>query len=174
MKWNFWQRAQAFLRPGVQVLFIGAEGMEELLALGHPIPLLRLALPGHQCFREKKQLVPLGAEVCPWEPGDPLPFDDGSMDLALCFRLPCCLEEIRRVLCPGGFFLTEQLGAEDHRAVGLSPDYNLENCLPLFRQAGFRIVYANQEYSHTGCGQALQHRFIITAGLRAGKREGCG
>ena len=45
MRWDFWQRARAFLRPETRVLLVGREGLEDLLALGHPLCLLALALP---------------------------------------------------------------------------------------------------------------------------------
>ncbi len=62
--------------------------------------------------------------------------------------------EIRRILKPGGFFLMECEGGEDSRALaeflvpGCRPAnvLNLENQLPLWREAGFRVMYRNQAY----------------------------
>lgn len=61
---------------------------------------------------------------------------------------------IFRVLGPGGFFLMECEGGEDSRALaeflvpGSRPasPVNLENQLPLWPEAGFRVMYRNQAY----------------------------
>lgn len=173
MRWDFWQRARAFLRPETRVLFAGMEGLEDLLALGHPFPLLALAMPPGACAREEKRLGPLGVQVRPWGPGEPLPFDGQSVDVALQYLQPYEIGEIRRVLKPGGFFLTEQAGGSDSRAgeLGLPGDYNLENQKPLFCGAGFRVVQGDQGYEpfEKGRERGVNHRFIIVASK--GRRE---
>jgi len=114
MRWDFWERARLFLRPGVRVLFVGEEGKD---------------------------------------PRFPLAPEDGPFDLVLYYHVPYDLEEIRCLVKPGGFFLTEQIG-------GTAPDYNLENQAPLFPPAGFRVVYADQSH------EDARHRFILIAGRR--------
>ncbi len=115
MRWDFWERARLFLRPGVKVLFWGAQP----------------------------------------DPRFPLTPADGPFDVILCYHAPYDLEGVRRLLKPGGFFVTEQLG-------GTPPDYNLENQAPLIKKAGFRLVHADQTYEDG------LHRFTITAGRRKG------
>lgn len=88
------------------------------------------------------------------DPRFPLTPEDGPFDVVLWYHVPYDVGEIGALLKPGGFFLTEQTG-------GAPPDYNLENQAPLFREAGFRVVYADQCYEGG-------HRFIITAGRRKG------
>lgn len=63
-------------------------------------------------------------------------------------------EEIGRLLRPGGFFLMECAGGEDSRELanfllpGSRPGSteNLENQLPLWRAAGFRVMFRDQAY----------------------------
>lgn len=65
--------------------------------------------------------------------------------------------EISRLLCPGGFFLMECEGGEDSRELanflvpGARPGNteNLENQLPLWRGAGFRVMFRDQAYPVT-------------------------
>lgn len=162
MTWDYWQRVRDFLRPGVQALSIGAEDRDTLLALGHPFALLYVAEAPERYAKTSRRLAPLGVEVRQWEYPGPLPFEDASMGLLLDWHAPCSLDEARRVLKPGGFFLAEQVGGRDWQAVGLPPDYNLENQLPLFRQAGFRVMYSHQAYEEAAPGR-LEHRFLVVA-----------
>lgn len=177
MTWDFWQRAQAFLRPGVRVLFIGSDP-EPLLALGHPFSLLDFALPPALCPKNEKRLGPLGARVYPWQFNNPLPIDTDCIDFLLDFHQPYDVSEISRVLKSKAFFLTEQIGGSDAHAaeLGLQENYNLENQKSLLEQANFRVAYANQEYSYVNRSQDyvnkkesinVTHRFILTANLRA-------
>lgn len=158
MTWDFRQRAGAFLRPGVRVLYLGQEGPEWLLSSGHPFPSICLALGPEACAKWQRALGPLGGQVLPWR-GGPLPFADGGFSLVLHHLGPLPYAEARRVLRPGGFCLTERLGARDARAQGLPADFNLENQAPLFRGAGFRILYQNQAYAQEDGGTS--HRFIL-------------
>ncbi len=158
MTWDFRQRAKAFLRPGVRALYLGQGDPEWLLSSGHPFPLLCLALGPETLPTWQRALGSLGGQAAPWQEGA-LPFADGSFGLVLHRYGPCPYGEVRRVLRPGGFCLTEQLGARDSGAQSLPPHYNLENQAPLFQKAGFRIQYQNQHYQEKGYGFA--HRFLL-------------
>lgn len=167
MTWDFWQRAGGFLRPGVRVLSIGVEDRDKLLALGHPFQLLSVAEGPGTYAKACRRLAPLGVTVRQWAYPEPLPFAGSSMGLLLGWHALYDLAEAYRVLKPGGFFLAGQVGARDCQAAGLPPDFNLENQLPLFRAAGFRVMYSQQAYREAAPWQ-LEHRFIIIAKKRAG------
>lgn len=88
-----------------------------------------------------------------------------SLDLIICRHIVCDLRRVYSLLKPGGFFVTEQLGAQDSGAPpGCPPDYNLENQAPIFEAAGFRIMSCDQDYRRAGIyGELMEHRFIIAA-----------
>lgn len=165
--WDYVQKVRDFLKPGVRLLNIGPGG-EMLLSLGHACELISIAV---SCEADRrlcqKRLAPLGITVKEWGgAGEALPFADGSFDLVLNHHQPLALEETARVLRPGGFFITQQTGGMNGRPLarrlvpGCRPsgiDFNLENQLPRFRQAGFRITYRDQAY--------LASRFTDIGGL---------
>lgn len=130
--WNWREKVLDFLKPDSRVLDLFPGDGTFLLSLRHPGELCR-TLP---------------------QPEDPLPFEGNSFDIVLDNGGRYSLSEVHRVLKPGGFFLVQQFGSEHmfslRRLLSLSvperQDYNLENELPRFRNAGFRIMYRNQAY----------------------------
>lgn len=156
LPWDFAGKVKEFLKPHTRLLFLG-EG-EALLPFRHPPKLTTLAGQGSFC----PYLAPLGIRTEPYDPGTgPLPFGDGEFDLAVAWYAPYDLAQIHRVLKAGGFFLTQQVGGAESR--GAPPDYNLENQLPRFRRAGFRVMYANQAYpaERAGDREVRRHRFAV-------------
>lgn len=85
----------------------------------------------------------------------PLPYEDDQFDLVLNRHESYDLSEVRRVLKPGGYFITQQVGGSNSlwlRKVLCGgetaiPDFNLENEIPRFLNAGFTINYKNQCYA---------------------------
>ena len=156
--WDYQAKVREFLRQGVRLLDLGTGGGEVLLSLGHP-PELTWATEGWEpnyrlCL---KRLAPMGIHVEKYDSGtDPrLPFPDGAFDLVIDRHESYDLPEVRRVLRKGGFFLTQQVGGMNSRALSrrLVPefqrgmlDFNLENEAPRFQAAGFRIMQQNQAY----------------------------
>lgn len=157
LPWDFARKAKDFLKPGVRLLYIGAGGGEELLALGHDPRLTSVTVDNDADWQLcQKRLVPLGMTVKRYKgTGEALPFADAGFDLVLNDGQPLALEETARVLRPGGFFVTQQTGGMNGRDLArrLLPgcqapgvDFNLENQLPGFRRAGFRIIQRDQAY----------------------------
>lgn len=165
-RWSYEEKVRDFLRPGTRVLDMGGGG-EMLLNLlsrsrGRGFP-----APQSWGIGPRQRLEALGATVYQRGPedGGRLPFPEDSFELVLNRHQGYCLEEVRRVLCKGGFFLTQQIGGRDGERPG-APDFNLENQVPLFRQAGFRVMYRNQSYEQEGPAGAVRHRFIVVAKKR--------
>lgn len=88
---------------------------------------------------------------------------DGSFDLITIYHCDYDFSEIARLLCRGGFFVTQQTGGRNRQGM---PDYNLENQAPQLEAAGFRLMYCHQAYYVAEPGGTLQHRFIMV-----GKRQ---
>lgn len=156
--WDYRAKVKEFLRPGVRLLDLGTGGGELLLSLGHP-PELTWATEGWEPNYRlcQRRLIPMGIHVERYdsEKNPRLPFEDGVFDLVLDRHESYDLPEVYRVLKPGGFFLTQQVGGMNNRALSrrLTPefqrgmlDFNLENEAPKFCRAGFRIMWSNQAY----------------------------
>lgn len=158
LPWDYSQVVKEFLRPGVRLLDMGTGGGEFLLTLGHPYALTSVTegwAPNLALC--KKRLEPLGVTVREYdsEKGQPMPFPDDSFDLVINRHESYDLSEVRRVLKKNGFFVTQQVGGENDLPLvrrlcpgfpGGFVGFNLENELPRFRQAGFRVMRSNQAY----------------------------
>lgn len=158
LPWDYREKVQDFLKPGVRLLDMGTGGGEFLLSLGHSYELTSVTegwRPNYELCR--KRLVPLGVQVkfCTCEQGETMPFEENSFDLVLNRHESYDPQEVSRVLRPGGFFLTQQVGGQNGRALAkrLLPDYdrpgknfNLENEAPKWKEAGFRLICQNQAY----------------------------
>lgn len=158
LSWDYRKKVADFLKPDTRLLDMGTGGGEFLLSLGHS-PALTSVTEGWEPNYNlcKKRLEPMGMQVAYCDAGSqPLPFDSGSFDLVLNRHEDFDLQEVSRVLAPGGFFITQQVGGSNNLALRrlLTPwaepgmaDFNLENQLPAFAAAGFRIMYKNQCYT---------------------------
>lgn len=159
LPWDYRGIIGNFLKPATRLLDMGTGGGEFLLSLGHDPRLTSVTegwAPNLALCRQR--LAPRGVTVAQYdsEKGEPLPFPDDSFDLVLNRHESYDLAEIRRVLRPGGFFLTQQVGASNNfqlsQFLGLSAhrptdrSFNLENQAPKFRAAGFRVMECGQAY----------------------------
>ncbi len=172
LPWDYRAKVLDFLKPDTRLLDLSPGNGDFLLSLEHE-PGLTAVLESREPWLElcKKRLSPLGIPVKQYAcaPGEKMPFPDGSFDLILDRQAPYKIGELWRVLAPGGFFLTQQAGGQNSRflAKRLLPEtdrsgmgFNLENELPKFRAAGFRIMYRDQAYPvgrFTGLGALCRY-----------------
>lgn len=158
LPWSYEDKVKDFLKPGSRILDLSADGGSFLLTLDHPGRLLSAAgRPGSCGASLQKGLAFRGIERREYSPekGEPIPFEDESFQVVICFEDAYELNEVKRVLKPGGFFITQQAGGQNGGRLfqkpgeslwGVRPDFNLENELPKLRQLGFRIRTADEAY----------------------------
>jgi len=150
LPWDYRKTVLQYLRPEMKILDIDTGGGEFLLSLNHPhqnTAATENYPPNIDLCRET--LLPLGIDFRPGDGNGPLPFDEASFDLVIDRHGDFNAEEIFRVLKPGGFFVTQQVGAQNDRELvellcGPTPLPFSEQTLTIacekFRRAGFTIL----------------------------------
>lgn len=153
LSWDYKDIVKEHLKPANRLLDMGTGGGEFLLSLKHPYintsvtegwpPNIRLCMD---------KLSPLGIEVYPVDGDGPLPIEDNSFDIVINRHESYDLQEVRRVLKPGGVFITQQVGGENcaalEKRINLVPPprqaFSLETELPKLRGSGFLVEYSDE------------------------------
>ena len=155
LPWNYREVIDVYRRPEHKILDIDTGGGEFLLSLGHPhenTAAMEGYAPNVELCREK--LIPMGIDFRAGN-GNQLPFEDERFDLVINRHGDFDAEEIRRVLKPGGLFITQQVGAENDRDLvelllpgtpAPFPEQYLSIAEQAFRKAGFEILDAREAY----------------------------
>ena len=155
LPWDYKQKVLDFLKPQSVILDMGTGGGEFLLSLRHPFSQTSVTESWQPNFELcEKKLAPLGITVRKTEEDKPLPFADNSFDLVLNRHDSYDVNEVRRVLKPGGYFITQQVGGSNNlrlRALlgnnkTAMPSFNLEDELLRFKNAGFTVNFCDQAY----------------------------
>ena len=153
LPWSYKTLVTKYLRPTDQLLDMGTGGGEFLLSLGHSYENTSVTeawRPNIQLCMEK--LAPLGIQVFPITNDTPLPFADDRFNIVINRHECYDVHEIKRVLKPGGMFITQQVGAENCIALEkrinledlLHQAFSLETELDQFQNCGFSIKYSNE------------------------------
>ena len=109
-----------------------------------------------------------------------LPFADGSFDVIFSREKCVPLDEVYRVLTPGGYYLLQCRGSRDCSGLigfvysdisGWKEDFNLENQLPLWERAGFRVLYRHQAYPVVSLSPSAVRARIRTAAADFGPSD---
>lgn len=146
--WDYVALAQELVSRSSAVLDMATGGGEVFASLA-PFPKRAVAIEGYtpNVAVAAKRLEPLGVEVLEADAVHRLPFDDGSFDLVLNRHGGLNPQEIARVLTPGGFLLTQQVGGDNladlMAAFGVTAQWP-ENVLPIVSKSvvasGFELV----------------------------------
>ena len=156
LPWDYRAVIGQYLRPDMKIMDIDTGGGEFLLSLNHPhenTAAMENYPPNVALCKEV--LLPLGIDFRPGDGKEKLPFDDGSFDMVINRHGDFNVEEICRVLKPGGLFITQQVGAENDRELvellcGETempfPEQYLEVTARKFREAGFAILRGEEHF----------------------------
>ena len=156
LPWDYRETILRYLNSEMKILDIDTGGGEFLLSLNHPHE-NTAATEGYPPNVElcRQTLRPLGIDFRPVDGKEKLPFEDCSFDMVINRHGDFNAEEIRRVLKPGGIFITQQVGAENDRELvellcGETetpfPEQYLDIASSQFRNAGFEILDAQECY----------------------------
>ena len=157
-RWSYGSIVLAKIRQSSALLDI-ATGGGELLASLSPLPPVTCATesykPNVPVARER--LEPLGVKVFETEENGPLPFENGKFDLVIDRHESYSPAEVFRVLRPGGWFVTQQVGDKNDidlrkllGATGFKPNpWNLKLAADQLGESGFRVVSRKQRYHKT-------------------------
>ena len=153
LPWDYRAVVNAHLRPGDRLLDIDTGGGEFLLSLGHPA-VLTAATEGYPPNVElcRQTLLPLGIDFREMDE-PPIPFEDARFDVVIDRHGSFDIPELRRVLKPGGWFVTQQVGDDNDRELvelllpGMPRPFsglNLRDQRAAFEAGGFEVAEAGE------------------------------
>ena len=150
LPWDYRDTIFKYLKPEMKLLDIDTGGGEFLLSLKHPHENTAAteAYPPNVRLCEET-LLPLGIDFRPGSANRQLPFEKERFDMVVNRHGDFNAADIHRILKSGGLFITQQVGAENDRALvellcGHTPlpfpDQHLSIASESFLQAGFEIL----------------------------------
>ena len=156
LPWDYETIIRRLLRNDMKLLDYDTGGGEFLLSLHHPYE-NTAATEGYPPNVElcRKRLTPLGIDIRECSDVCHIPFEDASFDMIINRHGDLCPSETWRLLKPGGYFITQQVGSENDRDLveavlpGLPkpfPHNNLTEQRAAFEAVGFDILEANEAY----------------------------
>lgn len=154
LPWNYKEIVLSYIQKSYQLLDMGTGGGEFLLSLKHPYNLTSVTEaypPNVELCRN--MLIPLGIKVAQTYDDDRLPFADHSFDIIINRHESFDPVEVGRVLKPGGYFITQQVGGRND--VDLSQrlcanyippfaQHTLSNNVDALQMRGFEILHAEE------------------------------
>ncbi|MBO4872732.1 MAG: class I SAM-dependent methyltransferase [Lachnospiraceae bacterium] len=156
LPWDYEAIVRSALKDEMKLLDYDTGGGELLLSLHHPYENTAATEgypPNVKLCRER--LTPLGIDLRECKDAAHIPFDDESFDIIINRHGDFFPPEIRRLLKPGGLFITQQVGADNDRelvemvlpGVGKPfPHENLREQREGFLDAGFEILQADEAF----------------------------
>ena len=154
--WDYAAIVRSHLSPDKTLLDMGTGGGEFLLTLGHP-PAMTTVTEGYPPNAElcRERLSPLGIRVVEADGEDPLPLPDNAFDLVINRHESYNIPELRRILKPGGLFITQQVGEDNDRDLAELllpgtpkpfPGLNAAEQARRFREAGFTVLRSEEAF----------------------------
>ncbi len=163
-KWNYINKVQPYLEGTYTLLDIGTAGGEVLSRL-RPLPAHTYAVEDYppNVIRAEEILGPLGVKVIGIEEGkEPpfgdLPFEDDYFDVIINRHTGYTGSEVYRILRPGGYYITQQVGGLTTVNLGLImgsveskklSSWNLKVFKERMTEEGFEVVDEADEINLT-------------------------
>lgn len=156
LPWDYEAIIRSVLQDEMKLLDYDTGGGEFLLSLHHPHENTAATEgypPNVALCRER--LLPLGIDLRECKDAARIPFDDASFDIIINRHGDFDPPEIRRLLKPGGLFITQQVGSDNDRELvemvlpGTEkpfPHENLPEQKARFLDAGFEILQAEEAF----------------------------
>ena len=150
LPWDYEKIIRKYLNEDMDILDYDTGGGEFLLSLKHPFH-KTAATEGYAPNVElcKEVLLPLGIDFKACDNPTNIPFQDESFDLIINRHGDFNAKEIYRLLKKGGIFITQQVGAENDRALvellcGETelpfPEQYADKAAAAFEKAGFFVL----------------------------------
>ncbi|MFC6464849.1 methyltransferase domain-containing protein [Marinilactibacillus sp. GCM10026970] len=156
LPWDYSKLVLNLLGSEMKLLDMGTGGGELLDSLNHPHQLTSVTEGWEKNYALLLQkLLPLGVNVKFVGDDDFLDFPDDSFDIIINSHESFLVSEVQRVLKPGGYFITQQVGDINGvlLASKLIPDFqklsfnlHLSTVETELKETGFKILYQNESY----------------------------
>ena len=159
LPWSYASTILPYVRDVGSLLDMGTGG-GEFLSLLHPFP-------PHTCATERyppniaiarRRLEPLGITVVEFAEDAKLPFTNNEFALIINRHESYAPGEVKRILQPGGFFITQQVGEENdlniNQLLEAQPDLNgkpwtVQSARQELEATGFNIIAADEAFPLT-------------------------
>lgn len=157
LPWDYEAIIRSVLKDEMKLLDYDTGGGEFLLSLHHPYENTAATEgypPNVQLCRER--LLPLGIDLRECNDAAQIPFADESFDIIINRHGSFHPSEIKRLLKPGGLFITQQVGSDNDRELvemvlpGTEKPFPHENLLEQkkrFTDTGFEILQESEAIS---------------------------
>lgn len=154
LPWNYREIIKENLKDTDELLDLDTGGGEFLLSLKHPAD-YTAATEGYAPNVElcRQELLPLGIDFREMRDHSRIPYEDDRFDMVINRHGDYNVDELYRVLKPGGVFITEQVGEDNDRELvefllpGTPKPFhglNLKTQRSMFEQLGFEILQAEE------------------------------
>lgn len=155
ISWNYRNIVNQYRKDSDVLLDMGTGGGEFILELGHPYNQICVTEgwePNLNICQER--LEPLGITVKQVMDDDKLLYENEKFDLVINRHESFDVQEVHRVLKNGGYFITQQVGAENDRILVEKllgnipkpfPEHNLIHNIELIKKTGFTILESMEE-----------------------------
>ncbi|WP_433744309.1 class I SAM-dependent methyltransferase [Falsibacillus pallidus] len=159
LSWSYGSMVIKELRDVNSLLDMGTGG-GEFLSMLRPLPAHTAATEGYEpnIPVARDRLKPFGIDVKRVEEDDILPFEDGEFNLVINRHESFSASEVKRVLSPGGTFITQQVGGLDLQGLNLSlcaieefgyAHWNMDYAREQLKKEGFLEIEGAEEFPIT-------------------------